>query len=126
MAIEFYKDLPLDFTPHPVSGDVRPIVNEVAVKRAILNLLSTKLGSKPFRPDYGTILHDFLFENQDAFTKKEIEDHLIEVIEKFEPRVQVGKVDVEFTDLGFKIKADLVIRNFGQRLQIPLTISRAA
>lgn len=126
MAIEFFKDLPLDFTPHPVSGDVRPIVNEVAVKRAISNLVSTKRGSKPFNPEYGTILYDFLFENQDAFTKKEIQDHLIEVIERFEPRVVVGAVDVEFIDLGFNVKIDLIIRNVGRTLEVPLTISRTA
>jgi phage baseplate assembly protein W len=126
MAIEFYKDLPLDFTPHPVSGDVRPIVNDVAVKRAILNLLSTKLGSKPFRPNYGTIIQDFLFENQDVFTENEIINHLKEIIERFEPRVSVRNIKVEFVEFGFKIQIDLIIANVNQLIQIPLTILRAA
>jgi len=126
MAIEFYKDLPLDFTPHPVSGDVRPIVNEVAIKRAISNLINTKIGSKPFRPDYGTRLQDYLFENQDVFTENEIRTHLKEVIEKFEPRVLVSNIEVQFSDLGFKIQLDVVIANVNQLVQIPLTISRTA
>jgi phage baseplate assembly protein W len=126
MAIEFYKDLPLDFTPHPVSGDVRPIVNDVAVKRAILNLLSTKLGSKPFRPNYGTIIQDFLFENQDVFTENEIINYLKEIIERFEPRVSVRNIKVEFVEFGFKIQIDLIIANVNQLIQIPLTILRAA
>lgn len=124
MAIEFYKDLPLDFTPHPVSGDVRPIVNEVAVKRAILNLINTKRGRKPFRPDYGTNIQDYLFENQDVFTINEIQTHLREVIQKFEPRVLVSNIDVQFVDNGLKIQLDLVIGNINQLISVPLTISR--
>jgi phage baseplate assembly protein W len=126
MAIEFFKDLPLDFTPHPVSGDVRPIVNEVAIKRAISNLVNTKRGSKPFRPEYGTRIQDYLFENQDVFTVNEIKNHLKEVIEKFEPRVSVRNINVEFIDFGFKIQIDLIIANVNQLVQVPLTISRTA
>jgi phage baseplate assembly protein W len=126
MAIEFYKDLPLDFTPHPVSGDVRPIVNEVAVKRAISNLINTKRGSKPFRPEYGTKIRDYLFDSQDIFTENEIKKHLKETIEKFEPRVSVRNIKVDFVDLGFKIQIDLIIANVNQLIQVPLTISRTA
>jgi phage baseplate assembly protein W len=126
MAIEFFKDLPLDFTPHPVSGDVRPIVNETAVKRAISNLVLTKRGSKPFRPDYGTRIYDFLFDSQDVFVENEIKVHLKEVIEKFEPRVSITNIDVKFEDFGIKIQIDLIILNVNQLVQIPLTISRTA
>ena len=41
--IAFFKDLSLDFTPHPVTGDVRPIINETAIKRSLMNLIKTKL-----------------------------------------------------------------------------------
>jgi phage baseplate assembly protein W len=126
MAIEFFKDLPLDFTPHPVSGDVRPIVNEVAVKRAISNLVLTRRGSKPFRPDYGTRIYDFLFDSQDVFVENEIKVHLKEVIEKFEPRVSVTNIDVKFEDFGIKVQIDLIILNVNQLIQVPLSISRTA
>ena len=52
--IIFYKDLPLDFTPHPVTGDVRPITNEVAIRRSLTNLINTTKGSRPFFPEYGS------------------------------------------------------------------------
>jgi phage baseplate assembly protein W len=126
MAIEFYKDLPLDFTPHPVSGDVRPIVNELAIKRAISNLINTKRGSKPFAPEYGTNIQDYLFENQDAFAKNEIVTEIRGAIERFEPRVIVNNVTVTFEPFGFKVQIDLTIRNIQETIQIPLTISRTA
>ena len=126
MTIEFFKDLSLDFTPHPVSGDVRPVVNDLAVKRAVSNLINTKLGSKPFRPEYGTRIQDYLFENQDIITENEIKTHLKDVIERFEPRVSVRDVVVQFTDFGFKVQVDLIIVNINQSVQIPITISRTA
>ena len=51
-TLNFYKDLSLDFTPHPVSGDVRPIVDDLAIKRSIINLISTPRVKKPFYPEY--------------------------------------------------------------------------
>ena len=67
MALVFYKDLPLDFTPNPVTGDVRPITNEVAIKRSIKNLILTQKGTKPFMPDYGTIIKKYLFSSLNPF-----------------------------------------------------------
>ena len=60
-TFNFYKDLSLDFTPHPVSGDIRPIVDDLAVRRSILNLISTPRGRKPFYPEYGCKISNFLF-----------------------------------------------------------------
>lgn len=55
----FYKDLPLDFTPHPVTGDIRPVTDELAIKRSISNLVKTPKGSRPFRPDYGSDVQQY-------------------------------------------------------------------
>ena len=51
-----YKDLPLNLTPNPVTGDTPPATNENAVKKALINLIKTPLGSRPFSPEYGTRL----------------------------------------------------------------------
>jgi phage baseplate assembly protein W len=124
MAIEFFKDLPLDFTPHPVSGDVRPIVNEIAVKRAIKNLVFTKKGSKPFFPTYGSDVQDFIFRNADSFTKYDLEQSLYETIKSNEPRVNVTLIDVQFEDNGLKILIEYVIRNIGQVSSLTLSVKR--
>ena len=71
-TINFYKDLPLDFTPHPVTGDVRPITNEVAVRRSLSNLINTTKGSRPFMPDYGSSVKNYLFSRNGAFTLYEL------------------------------------------------------
>ena len=125
-TITFYKDLPLDFTPHPVSGDVRPITNETAIKRALTNLILTPKGSKPFRPEYGSNVGNFLFRNPDKFTKNDIRKSLTETIEKFESRVTLTSIDVTFEDYGIDLKISYVINNIGSSSELSLTVKRTA
>lgn len=126
MAVTFYKDLSLDFTPHPVSGDVRPITNDIAVKRSLLNLINTKKGSVPFRPNYGSGVADYLFKNADVFTQKELEKSLYDTITKYEPRVEVLVIDAQFEDYGVKIQIDFRIRNTSRRQTLTTTVRRTA
>jgi phage baseplate assembly protein W len=126
MAVTFYKDLSLDFTPHPVSGDVRPITDDVAVKRALLNLINTKRGSVPFRPDYGSNVVDYLFKNADVFTQKELERSLYDTITKHEPRVTVLVIDAQFENYGVKIQVDFRIRNRSGIQTLTTTVRRTA
>ena len=126
MAIAFYKDLPLDFTAHPVSGDVRPITNETAIRRSLTNLILTSKGSKPFRPEYGSNIGNFIFRNPDKFTKNDIRKSLTETIEKFESRVTLKSIDVIFEDYGIDLKISYVINNIGSSSELSLTIKRTA
>jgi phage baseplate assembly protein W len=126
MAVTFYKDLSLDFTPHPVSGDIRPITDDIAVKRALLNLINTKKGSVPFRPNYGSNVVDYLFKNSDVFTQKELERSLYDTITKHEPRVTVLVIDAQFENYGVKIQVDFRIRNRSGIQTLTTTVRRTA
>lgn len=126
MATIFFKDLPLDFTPHPVSGDVRPITNETAIKRSLSNLIKTKRGTRPFYPEYGSNISKYLFESDSPFARHNIKQELIETISRFEPRVSVKNISVDTDDYGIKIKIDYVILNVGRASSLITTISRTA
>jgi phage baseplate assembly protein W len=126
--IAFYKDLGLDFTPHPVSGDVRPIVNEVAIKRSIMNLIKTKKGSRPFNPAYGCGIADYLFNYDPGFSEYNIKEELTRAITTFEPRVVVQGVEINFTDggQGMDIRVQYLIRNINTLGTLEATITRTA
>ena len=126
MAVTFYKDLSLDFTPHPVSGDVRPITDDVAVKRALLNLINTKKGTRPFNSEYGSDIGNYLFRNADIFAQHELEQSLYQTITRFEPRVDVLRTDVQFEDLGIKIQIDFRIKNTNRQLTLATLVKRTA
>lgn len=126
MAITFYKDLPLDFTPHPVSGDIRPITDETAIKRSLKNLLLTNKGSKPFRPDYGSNISNFLFANLDNFTLNDIKRSIEETVNRYESRVRLINVKVDSGNDGLDITLDYIIVNSRRQSSVSLTIRRTA
>ena len=125
-TINFFSDLPLDFTPHPVSGDVRPVTNDVAIKRSISNLIRTKKGSKPFYPEYGTNMDAFLFSNQDVFTAHNMKESLATAINTFEKRVSVIEIKPEFSDNGVKLTITYRIKNTNSVSSLTTTIKRTA
>jgi phage baseplate assembly protein W len=125
-TINFYKDLPLDFTPHPVTGDVRPITNEVAVRRSLSNLINTTKGSRPFMPDYGSSVKNYLFSRNGAFTLYELKNSLKRDIEKYEKRISLRDIKIDYSDDGFDIKLEYVIKNAAGIASLQTTVKRTA
>ena len=49
--VDRYRDLDLDFVPHPVTKDISIKTNDEAVKRSVRNLVLTNAYEKPFHPE---------------------------------------------------------------------------
>ena len=125
MAIVFYKDLPLDFTPHPVTGDIRAITDETAIRRSIANIIKTPKGSRPFRPDYGTDIKRYLFNNS-IFSEYEVNQKIYEAISRFEPRVTVISVTTKLDNNELKVDTNFIIKNTGKTTTFQTLVKRAA
>ncbi len=126
MSLVFYKDLPLDFTPNPVSGDVRPITNEVAIKRSIKNLILTQKGTRPFYPEYGTNIKKYLFSSLNPFELIDLEREIASSIQRNESRVVLKKVEAKPDgDHGVKITVEYRIKNVNIESSVTTTIQRA-
>jgi len=124
-GIVFYKDLPLDFTPNPVTGDIRPITNEIAIKRAIKNLILTRKGSRPFYPEYGTNIRKYLFSNLNAYELVNLERDIAFSIQKNESRVTLRKVEaIADNNHGIQITVEYVIKNMNVLSSVITTIQR--
>jgi phage baseplate assembly protein W len=124
--IAFFKDLSLNFTPHPVSGDVRPIINEVAIKRSIMNLIKTKKGTRPFNPEYGCDISSYLFSYEPGFTEFNMKKEIVEAIVRHEPRVIVNEIDIKYEEYGITLSIQYIIRNINRVGSISTSITRAA
>ena len=59
-----YSDLDLTFNMHPGKKDLLISTGEIAVVRALKNLLLTNYYEKPFNPDYGSNIRKLLRELQ--------------------------------------------------------------
>ena len=88
-----YKDLNLNFTANPVTGDVATVTDVIAVKRSVRNLLLTNHYDKPFHPEIGSNIPYLLFENFGPITGNQISRAIEEMIGNFEPRARVENVE---------------------------------
>ena len=84
-----FKDININFKKHPVTGDLVVSKDASAIKQAIVNLLLTNKGERPFNPDYGSNIRSYLFEPLDYGTAAQIDLSIRNTIAKFEPRIRV-------------------------------------
>ena len=78
------------------------------VKRDLLNAFNIRQGQLPGRPEYGTVLWDFLFENQVEDLQRSIEAE-IQRVAGGDPRVYISSVQVFPQDNGMLIELELTI-----------------
>ena len=92
-----FRDISLSFKRHPVTNDLLPLKNEDAIKRAVQNLVRTKIGEVFFRNDIGTRITGSLFELANDDLVDPISTEIETVITNFEPRVALTDVRVDST-----------------------------
>ena len=88
-----YKDLNLNFSANPVTGDVTMVTDVNAVKRSVRNLLLTNHYDRPFHPEIGSNLQNILFQNFGPITGNQLSRAIEEMISNFEPRARVETVE---------------------------------
>lgn len=107
-----FKDISLSFLRHPVTNDIPILINEDAIKRAVINLVRTKIGERFFNSLLGSDVESYLFELYDNSIKDPLKQEIANVIKNFEPRVNLKSVDVLFlpddNELNVSIVYDIV------------------
>lgn len=116
-----YKDLDLNFIPHPIKKDVNKKTGTNAVYQALKNLIMLNHYEKPFHPEIGSNVRKMLFEPLDPVTANILAQEIRNVILNFEPRVQLENVFVveNFDGNGF----DVTIEFFQKNVPEPITVS---
>jgi phage baseplate assembly protein W len=89
-----FSDIDLNFTPHPVFGDLTLRYDENSIKQAIKNLLQIRHYEKPFHSEIGSPLRELLFEPISPLTELMARRTIIDLIANFEPRVELIDVNV--------------------------------
>ena len=93
-----FSDLDLNFTPHPVTGDITRRLDEAAIKQSVKNLLQIRHYEKPFHSEIGSPLNELLFEPLTPITGLMVKRTIIDLIANFEPRVDLLEVEVISSD----------------------------
>ena len=89
-----YKDLELDFTPHPVTGDIVQVKDSNSVKRGIKNILLTENQERLFQPEIGSGLKNLLFEQMTPITEQRLQDEVASAINAWEQRAEILSINV--------------------------------
>jgi len=76
------------------------------VKQDLLNHFYIRKGEKLENPEFGTIIWDMLFEQFTEDVKNMIAKDVEDII-NYDPRIAVNQVQIDSTDQGIRIQADI-------------------
>lgn len=121
-----FKDLDLDFAPHPMTGDVPQKRDEEAVKRSIRNLVLMNKYDKPFNPQIDSRLTRLLFEPATPISAAMIRSNILDVLNRYEPRAKINDVMVVFNDEKnmFEVSISFMLLNTRQTSNVFVVIER--
>lgn len=92
-----FSDIDLNFTAHPVTGDIVKRYDDAAIKQSVKNLVLTQNYERPFHSEIGSQLRGLLFEPASPITARLIEKTIQQTILNFEPRVVLNGVVAQFS-----------------------------
>ena len=75
-------------------GGIALVSHEREIEEAIRLILGTAYGERPFRPEFGCGIHDYVFAPSDAGTAGRIAYEVEVSLERWEPRIDVVSVEV--------------------------------
>ena len=121
-----YKDLDLNFVPHPVKKDVNKKVGVNAIMQSLTSLILLNHYEKPFHPEIGSNVRKMLFEPIDPVVAKILAKEITDVITNFEPRVDLQNVYVvENTDSnGFDVTIEFFMSNVAEPITVTFFLER--
>jgi phage baseplate assembly protein W len=85
--VKEYKDIDLDFRPHPLTGDIGVLSSIDAAKAAIRNIILTKYGERVFQYTFGSRVNSLLFENFNTLTLVGMREEITNAIKTSDERI---------------------------------------
>jgi len=89
-----FKDISATFKANPLNYDLLDLKNERSIARSIQNLVLTDPGERFFNENLGSGVKRLLFDQFDTLTAVSIQDKIRDIIETYEPRVDILSIKV--------------------------------
>jgi phage baseplate assembly protein W len=121
-----FSDLDLNFTAHPVTKDISRRFDENAIKDSIRNLILTRNFERPFHSELGSPIRALLFENSSPLLSMTLRRAIVDVINNFEPRVNLIDVEVVESDDEHSLYVNISFKiiNTDSPLSLDLVLER--
>lgn len=117
-----FADLDADFNQNPVTGDVAKIYDDNAIKRSLKSLIMTNHYDHPFHPEIYSPVGDLLFQNFTMDVSNVLQRLLIELINTYEPRVDVINITITQAEEQHALNAAITYRTINNPNPITYTI----
>ena len=121
-----FSDLDLNFTNHPVTGDITRRYDDDAIKQSVKNLLLTRNFERPFHSEIGSPIRQLLFDLPGPMFNVMLKRAVIDVINNFEPRVNIIDVRVDdYSDANeVYVTLEFTIVNTERPITLDLALER--
>jgi phage baseplate assembly protein W len=121
-----YSDLAMGFAMSPVTGNLSTVSDDQSVKQAIKSLILTQSGERFYNKDYGTNIHNLLFDMIDPITAETIRMTIEESIRNNEPRIETLEVQVteDYEKLAYNVNLFFRIINIPEIQSMDLILKR--
>lgn len=116
-----FRDIDLDFRPHPVSGDIVTLKDVDAIKRSVRNLILHNIHERPFKPDVGSDVKASLFENMGHVEIYQLRQNISTAINRYEKRVKL--TDINIKNNSDKNQLDVTITFLIENSEEPYSIT---
>ena len=123
VARRWFSDIDVNMTLHPESKDIVLKYDINAIKRSLKNLLLTNKYERPFKANIGADLRTKLFELS-TMDSRALRMDIKEVIEQFEPRVNVSSIELSMQRTQLNISLYFSIINTNRPYQLDLVLER--
>lgn len=126
IPVRQYSDIDMVFSPSILTGDVKPISNNDAIKQSLKNLVLLGFYDRPYRPYLGSGVNHMLFQPNIPITKHKIKSEIERVITEYETRVELISVtvDTESSDESYRITIEYYIENELEPLKVDFFLER--
>jgi len=114
-----YSDFLINFDRNPVSGNLARVTNEESVKQSIRNLVLTNKSERFYDMNKGSKVSSMLFDLASDTTEVSLETSIREVIQNYEPRAKINKIQVD----SLPDNNSLVVKIVFSLINIPQEIS---
>jgi phage baseplate assembly protein W len=102
------------------TGSIALVTEDREIAEAIWIVLATSPGERPMRPEFGSRLAEYVFAPANATTAGQLANEVQVALERWEPRIDVGDVDIGFgavasgivyIDVNYQVRGDNDPRN---------------
>lgn len=115
----------LPFTPTP-KGYFESRGTRSVILSSIMNILNTPLDSRIMMPQFGSVLHELVFEPNDDILGALAQSYVADAIARWEPRVRLNSSEIfrdQFRSDVLNIRLTYTILDGGFREQVTLRLS---